>query len=60
MIGGTCCLIGSFLFFRKLPELRKQVHPIYVRKGIIPSVSKGLQTAAELSLNKFQGKSNSD
>jgi len=49
MIGGTCCLIGSFLFFRKLPELRKQVHPIYVRKGIIPSVSKGLQTAADLN-----------
>jgi len=48
MIGGACCLVGSFLFSRKLPALRKQVHPIYVRKGIIPVVSEGLQAAAEL------------
>jgi MFS family permease len=42
MIGGACCLIGSFLFSRKLPTLRKQAHPIYVRKGIIPAITKGL------------------
>jgi predicted MFS family arabinose efflux permease len=48
MLGGACCLIGSFLFSRKLPALRKLVHPIYVRKGIIPAVSKGLQAATEL------------
>jgi len=48
MIGGACCLFGSFLFSRKLPALRKQVYPIYVRKGIIPAVSKGLQAATEL------------
>jgi MFS family permease len=48
MIGGACCLVGSFLFSRKLPALRKQVYPIYVRKGIIPAVSKGLQAATEL------------
>jgi MFS family permease len=48
IIGGTCCLVGSLLFFRKLPALRRLVHPIYVRKGIIPAVSEGLQTATEL------------
>jgi MFS family permease len=48
MIGGACCLIGSFLFLRKLPALRRLVHPIYVRKGIIQEVSTGLQAAAEL------------
>jgi MFS family permease len=48
IIGGACCLIGSFLFSRKLPVLREQVHPIYVRKGVIPAVSKGLEAATEL------------
>ena len=48
IIGGACCLAGSFLFSRKLPVLRKQVHPIYVRKGVIPAVSKGLEAATEL------------
>ena len=48
IIGGACCLAGAFLFSRKLPVLRKQVHPIYVRKGVIPAVSKGLEAATEL------------
>lgn len=48
MIGGGCCIVGAFLFFRKLSALRKLVHPIYVRKGIIPAISEGIQTAADL------------
>jgi MFS family permease len=35
VIGGGCCLVGSLMFARKLPELRKLVRPIYLKKGII-------------------------
>jgi MFS family permease len=35
LIGGTCCVIGSILFARQLPSLRKIVHPIYVKMGIM-------------------------
>jgi MFS family permease len=35
MIGGILCIFGSFLFAKKLPSLRKMVHPIYAEKGII-------------------------
>jgi len=49
MIGGVSCLIGSFLFSRKLPALSKQVYPIYVRKGIIPGAGcDAEQTSTEL------------
>jgi MFS family permease len=36
MIGGIACILGSFLFARKLPSLREMVRPIYVKKGILP------------------------
>jgi MFS family permease len=35
MIGGVSCLVGSALFARKLPSIRKVVRPIYQKKGII-------------------------
>ncbi|MDD4890592.1 MAG: MFS transporter [Phycisphaerae bacterium] len=47
IIGGACCIAGSVWFSRKLPALRPLVHPIYVRKGIIPEVATGLQAASE-------------
>ena len=46
-VGGVVCLIGTFSFYRRLPELRKIIHPVYVKKGIIPEVAKGIQTASE-------------
>ena len=46
ILGGTCCIAGSIGFARQLPTLRKLVHPIYVRKGIIPEVATGLQSAS--------------
>lgn len=36
MIGGIACILGSFLFARKLPLLREMARPIYVRKRILP------------------------
>ena len=45
IFGGICCIIGAVIFARKLPTLRKFIHPIYVRKGIILEVAEGLQSA---------------
>jgi len=42
--GGSCCIAGAVVFSRKLPALRVLVHPIYVKKGIIPEVADGLQS----------------
>jgi MFS family permease len=39
IIGGASCILGSFLFARKLPFIRKKVRPIYVRKGILSEKS---------------------
>ena len=36
MFNGVVCLIGAFLFSRRLPAIRKVVRPIYVKMGILP------------------------
>lgn len=36
VLGGICCLIGAFLFARRISVIRDQVSPIYVKLGIIP------------------------
>jgi len=41
-LGGLCCIISSLLFSRKLPAIRRQLHPIYVRQGILPEIAEGL------------------
>jgi MFS family permease len=41
--GGVACLLLTVWFYRRLPELREQVRPIYRRLGIIPEVASGLQ-----------------
>ena len=46
LMGGMCCILGSILFARILPSIRKEVHPIYIKKGIIPEVAEGLRDAA--------------
>ncbi|MDD5746386.1 MAG: MFS transporter [Candidatus Omnitrophica bacterium] len=48
LISGLLCIIASCLFARKLPALRKEMHPVYVRKGIIPEVATGLQATTRL------------
>jgi MFS family permease len=37
-IGGGFCFLGSVLFARRLPSIRKLIRPIYRKKGIIPEV----------------------
>ncbi|MCJ7812639.1 MFS transporter, partial [bacterium] len=50
IIGGVSCIVGAIAFASKLPELKKMVHPIYVRLGIITKVAGGIQTATELTV----------
>jgi MFS family permease len=35
IIAGTSCILGSFLFAKKLPFIRQMIRPIYRRKGIL-------------------------
>jgi MFS family permease len=50
IVGGAFCILGSILFTKKLPALRKIIRPIYVKMGIIPEVAEGIQRAAELTV----------
>jgi len=34
--GGVTCIAGALLYLRKLPELQKVIHPVYVNLGILP------------------------
>lgn len=46
LLSGLLSIAVMTFFARKLPHIRRLIHPIYVRKGIIPEVATGLQTAA--------------
>lgn len=46
-VGGVVCLAGSLVFYRKLPELKRIVRPVYVRMGIIPEVATGISDASD-------------
>ncbi|MCX5714600.1 MAG: MFS transporter [Candidatus Omnitrophica bacterium] len=50
MFGGICCVIGAFVFSRRLPSIRKIIHPIYIKKGIIPEVARGIGAASGLEV----------
>ncbi len=49
MIGGGLCIVGAAVFASNLPAFRSLVRPIYVRKGIIPEIAQGMQSASGLS-----------
>lgn len=38
IIGGSFCILGSLLFAKQLPTLRRLVQPIYTKAGILPKV----------------------
>ncbi len=48
LIGGIASLAGAIVFATKIPALRPMVLPIYARKGIIPEIATGLQSASTL------------
>lgn len=49
MIDGIAVLLGAALFARKLPRIRELIRPIYVKRGIIPEVAAGIQSASHLT-----------
>lgn len=49
LIGGVMCVTGGIIFATQLPRLRSLVHPIYVKRGIMPEIATGLQTANTLT-----------
>lgn len=46
-IGGAVCMTGALIFYRKLPELRRIVRPVYIRMGILPEVAAGISDASD-------------
>ncbi len=52
LVGGAACVVGAWVFARKLPQLRKKVRPIYIAKGILPEVVPGIECAAHGALRK--------
>ncbi|MFH0986096.1 MAG: MFS transporter [Candidatus Omnitrophota bacterium] len=48
LIGGACCVVMAFVFMRKMPLIRKEIRPVYARKGIVPEVARGIQAATEI------------
>ncbi len=48
VVSGVCCILGMLFFMTKLPLIRKEIRPVYARKGIIPEVASGIRSAAGL------------
>ena len=44
IIGSATCMFAAVVFSTKLPALRKAIHPIYRKMGIIPEVASGIGT----------------
>lgn len=45
MCCGVLCLLGAAAFASRLPALRAVVRPIYIERGILPSIASGLDHA---------------
>jgi MFS family permease len=50
LIGGVGCVLGALWFQRVLPRLRQFVRPIYIEKGILPEMQRGIFDTAEMSV----------
>ena len=50
ILGGSSCILASAIFATKLPLIRKMIHPIYRKIGIIPEVASGVGAATRLTL----------
>lgn len=49
LLSGIICVISALIFAQGLPAMRKSIHPIYQKMGILPEVASGLQSASQLS-----------
>lgn len=50
ILGAAFCILASAVFATKLPIIRKLVHPIYRKIGIIPEVASGISAAARFTV----------
>jgi MFS family permease len=50
--GGSMTILAVGLFVIKLPALRRQARPIYVKLGILPEIAAGLQQSSELAVGQ--------
>jgi MFS family permease len=48
--GGIICLLGVVVYAKYLPKLRNHIRPVYFKLGILPEVSKGLQSVTHLDM----------
>lgn len=46
LLVGLCSIAVMIFFARQLPAIRKMIHPVYIRKGIMPQMAEGLNTAS--------------
>jgi MFS family permease len=51
MAGGAMCIVAGAIFGIRVPALREQVRPIFVKRGILPEAGAGL-AAAEVVMEK--------
>ncbi len=49
MFGGALCIVTAIAFAFSLPQLRKMIHPIYIKMGIIEEATTGINTASRLT-----------
>jgi MFS family permease len=47
LVGGITCIIAAAWFSVKLPSLRAQILPIYLKKGITPEIASAISQATE-------------
>jgi len=50
IFGGVSCIVGAYVYSRKLPKLKKAIRPIYIKLGIISESSMGIQVTSKLSV----------
>jgi MFS family permease len=48
LAGGVSCIAGSLAFAVRLPYLRREIRPIYRKKGIIAEAASGLEAVDEI------------
>jgi MFS family permease len=49
ILGATCVALATLAFWSRLPEMRKHVRPILIRRGILPPIAVGLDAQGELA-----------
>ena len=49
LASGIICVISAVVFARELPTIRKHIHPIYKKMGIISEVASGIDSASQLT-----------